>query len=69
MNQDTEIVIWGIPPNEDLETLLYTLAESKEEAERIAEKLEKYHGCTKTRVQVFSGYLKPDFADKRLLNI
>ena len=47
-----EFAIWGIPPGETEETILYTKADSLEQAQRAAEALGARHGCTGIRVQI-----------------
>lgn len=47
-----EYIIWGIPENGEYEEVLYTKAESYQEAKHLANFLEQYHGCRNTRVQV-----------------
>jgi len=58
-----EYVVWGIPPGADpadvesglAERPLYTLAETRAEADRVAVVLERDHGCRRLRVQVIDG--------------
>jgi len=57
----TEYPILGIPPGGDTELLLYTRAETKQEAERVAARLRNDHGCTAVRIQTFN-WEAPDFA-------
>lgn len=47
-----EYIIWGIPPNAQFETVLYTLAETLAEANRVLEILTANHGVTKAHIQV-----------------
>jgi len=47
-----EYIIWGIPPDERNEDVLYTKADSPAEAKRVMDILKNEHGCTKLRVQV-----------------
>jgi len=47
-----EYVIWGMPPNETNEAVLYTLAETLEEATRVMTILITDHGITNARIQV-----------------
>ena len=47
-----EYIIWGIPPGERDEDVLYTKADSPAEAKRVMDILKNEHGCTKLRVQV-----------------
>jgi hypothetical protein len=63
-SDEPEILIYGLPPGETreyMETILYTKAKTVEEAEKIADLLEREHGATKTRVWVYKGEA-PDFA-------
>ena len=46
-----EYVIWGIAPGETEETILYTKANSPEQAQRVAESLGSRYGCLGVRVQ------------------
>jgi hypothetical protein len=51
-----EYVIWGKPPGRNNDDLLMTVCEGKpitdkDLAERLCRTLEKYHGCTDTRIQ------------------
>jgi hypothetical protein len=59
---DIEYVIWGIPPGEHHENVLYTKAESMAEAKKVITVLETKHGCTKCRVQVLDLTKAPDFS-------
>ena len=47
-----EYIIWGVPPGERNEDVLYTKADSPAEAKRVMDILKNEHGCTKLRVQV-----------------
>ncbi len=47
-----EYVIWGIPPGQSDETVLYTRAETMERAEQAAALLASRHGCCNLRIQV-----------------
>ena len=47
-----EFVVWGIPPGETAETILYSKAGSMEQARRAADALAYRHGCAAVRVQV-----------------
>jgi hypothetical protein len=47
-----EYIIWGIPPGERDEAILFTNAENMPEAKRVMDILKDKHGCTKLRVQV-----------------
>ena len=47
-----EFAIWGIPPGETEETILYTKADSLEQAQRVAVALGARHGCSGVRVQI-----------------
>lgn len=47
-----EFVVWGIPPGDEYENVLYTRATTAAEAGRVAATLEREHGCRKTRVQI-----------------
>ena len=53
-----EYVVWGIPPLGKFEEVLFTLADSQKEADRVCEILTEQDGCTECRVQVI------DFNDK-----
>ena len=46
-----EYVVWGIAPGETEETILYTKANSLEQAQRVAESLGSRYGCLGVRVQ------------------
>ena len=48
----SEFVVWGIPPNEEHETVLYTLATTLEEAKKVSALLVAKHGVTKAHIQV-----------------
>jgi len=56
-----EYIIWGVAPGTTHEDLLYTQAKSMGEAKRVCNVLEKEHGVTKCRVQVFDPTEAPDF--------
>lgn len=59
-----EILIYGLPEGETreyMETILYSLAKSVDEAERVMEILARDHGCTKMRIWAFDGSA-PNFA-------
>jgi hypothetical protein len=47
-----EYIIWGVPPGQRYEDVLYTKADSLAEAKRVMDILKNEHGCTKLRVQV-----------------
>ena len=47
-----EYPIWGVPPNQTDETLLYTKATSMNEALRVKRILEQKHNCTNVRIQI-----------------
>ena len=47
-----EYIIWGVPPGQRNEDVLYTKADSPAEAKRVMDILKNEHGCTKLRVQV-----------------
>ena len=47
-----EYVVWGIPPGQKSETILFTKAENMQQAKKVVEILEKKHGCKECRVQV-----------------
>jgi hypothetical protein len=49
-----EFVVWGIPPNETEETLLYTLAKTLQEAKGIVELLTEKHGVTEAHIQIIN---------------
>jgi len=52
----TEYIIWGIPPQGDMETLLVSEQAgiaSREQADRVAATLTDVHGCRAVRVQEF----------------
>lgn len=57
---ETEYIVWGIPPGEEHENVLYTQAKTMKRAREVCKILETGHGCTKCRVQVLDGSL-PDF--------
>jgi hypothetical protein len=63
---DIEYVIWGVPPGEQHENVLYTRAESMPEARKVIHTLETKHGCTKCRIQVLDLTKAPDFSSKKL---
>ena len=48
---DNEYVIWGIPPEGTEEAVLYTLAETLDEAKRVMEVLTADHGITNAHIQ------------------
>jgi hypothetical protein len=58
-----EFVIWGIDPNNDFESVLYTKATDLEQAERVIWLLENSHGCKNCRIQVidFNNDFNNDF--------
>ena len=63
METKREILVYGLPPGETreyMETILYTKAQTIEEAKRVAAALERNHGCTRVRVWEFDGSA-PDF--------
>lgn len=47
-----EFVIWGIAPNTTEEGILFTKAESMEEAKRVINILTTHHNCKACRIQV-----------------
>lgn len=52
----TEFILWGIPPQAEMETLLVSEQAgiaSREQAERIAATLTDVHGCRAVRIQEF----------------
>jgi len=52
----TEYIIWGIPPQAEMETLLVSEQAgiaSREQAERIVATLTDVHGCRAVRIQEF----------------
>ena len=52
----TEYILWGIPPQAKMETLLVSEQAgiaSREQAERIAATLTGVHGCRAVRIQEF----------------
>ena len=60
-----EYIIWGYPPNNEYENLLYSKARSMAQAKDIMAILAKEHGCTDMRVQVLDmseGISSQDFA-------
>jgi len=60
-----EILIYGLPAGETreyMETILYSLAKTVDEANKVAKILEEKHGCTRTRVWVYDGSA-PDFSN------
>jgi len=48
----TEFAIWGIPPGERDEQLLFTKAKTPKEAEKMKDILTKKHKCKNVRIQV-----------------
>lgn len=56
MTMTTEYIIWGIPPQAEMETLLVSEQAgitSREQAERVAATLTDVHGCRAVRIQEF----------------
>jgi len=52
----TEFILWGIPPQAEMETLLVSEQAgiaSREQAERVAATLTDAHGCRAVRIQEF----------------
>jgi hypothetical protein len=49
---DKEYVIWGIAPNCTEENILYTKAQSEEEARQAMAILTKHHNCKNCRLQI-----------------
>lgn len=47
-----EFVIWGIAPNTTEEDILFTKAETMEEAKRVLNILTTQHNCKECRIQV-----------------
>ena len=47
-----EFVIWGIAPNTTEEYILFTKAETMEEAKRVLNILTNQHNCKECRIQV-----------------
>ena len=47
-----EYVVWGVAPLGLDEEILYTLAKSKEQAEKVCIILEEQEGCVGCRVQI-----------------
>lgn len=47
-----EFVIWGIAPNTTEEDILFTKAETMEEAKRVLNILTNQHNCKECRIQV-----------------
>lgn len=47
-----EFVIWGIAPNTTEEDILFTKAETMEEAKRVINILTTQHNCKACRIQV-----------------
>jgi hypothetical protein len=58
-----EFPIWGIKPNEKIESLLYTKCISYKEAFKILELLENKYKCTNCRIQILdlNAPIKNDF--------
>jgi hypothetical protein len=56
-----EYVIWGIPPGKDEEEVLFTKAETMDQAEKAMKILIDNHGCTECRIQVIDFESDPDF--------
>ena len=61
LNEAKEYIVWGIPPNQKDEEILFTKAKSQSEAQKVCDILEKKHGCKKCRVQVLDLSTEPDF--------
>lgn len=57
-----EYVIWGIPPDKNLEELLHTKCESLQQAERAKLVLEAKYRCREVRIQEIDFNTPPDFA-------
>ncbi len=60
----TEYIIWGIPPGERDEEILYTKAKSGGEAKKVCDILTQKHGCTKCRVQTLNLSQDTDFSQE-----
>lgn len=56
-----EYVVWGIPPDQKDEQILFTQAKSMGEANKVRKVLEDKYGCRKTRVQVIDLSKTTDF--------
>ena len=66
-----EYVIWGIPPEGTEEAILYTLAETLAEANRVMEVLTANHGITMAHIQTidFSDDLAKMWKNPKLINL
>ena len=58
----TEYIVWGIPPGERDEEILYTKAKSSSEAKKVCDILTQKHGCKKCRVQTLNLSQDTDFS-------
>ena len=56
-----EFVIWGIAPNTTEEDILFTKAETMEEAKRVLNILTTQHNCKECRIQVIDFTTGIDF--------
>ena len=56
-----EFVIWGIAPNTTEEDILFTKAETMEEAQRVLNILTTQHNCKECRIQVIDFTIGIDF--------
>jgi len=52
LKEEKEFIIWGVPPGERDEVVVYTKAKSMPEAKKVMDILKQKHGLTKLRVQV-----------------
>lgn len=57
-----EYIIWGIPPGEKYEVVLYTKCKTLNEAQKTAKYIEAVYGATKTRVQTLDLSTPPKFS-------
>ena len=60
----TEYIVWGIPPGERDEEILYTKAKSSSEAKKVCDILTQKHGCKKCRVQILNLSQDTDFSQE-----
>ncbi len=59
-----EFVIWGIPPGQSDEQILFTKAKNRKEAERVMDVLTDKHGVKRARIQVIDLSKTVDFYDE-----
>jgi len=56
-----EFIVWGVPKGETEETVLYTKAETEEEAKKVMKILKDDYGASKLRIHVLDLSEVPDF--------